>query len=363
MTLPPLVGHQTVRRRLAQAFRGGKLPQVLLITGPAGVGKQRVALWLAQLAVCEQTGLEPCGSCRACRLVDSLSHADVHWFVPVARSKASDPDKQIEEASQAIAQVLEERRSQPLYLPADGMAIHGIATVRLLQRRAALTPVEGGRRIFIVGDADRLVPQESSPEAANALLKLLEEPPAGSLFILTTVDPGLMLPTVRSRSVPVRLGGLKDDEVRSFLETHVRPIPSAEELGQRVASADGSIGRALAGGEEAGKAQQAARQLLEGVLAGAGPSLEQALRQPPWSARGEFTAMLDALAETLGEAARGVTGKPPRWPVPNGLLRHGEPGPLLEAMRHVSDAREAAWGNVNPQLLLAVLGQELAEVL
>src|SRR6476620_8398140 len=111
MTLPPLVGHRSVRRRLAQAYRGAKLPQVLLLTGPAGVGKQRLALWLAQLAVCEQTGLEPCGNCRACRLADSLSHADVHWFVPVARSKASDPEKQIEEASQAIAQVLEERRS------------------------------------------------------------------------------------------------------------------------------------------------------------------------------------------------------------------------------------------------------------
>ena len=363
MTLPPLIGHQTVRRQLAQAFRGAKLPQVLLLTGPAGLGKQRLALWLAQLAVCEHIALEPCGSCRSCRLVDSLSHPDVHWFVPVARSKASDPDKQVEEASQAIAQVMEERRSQPLYLATDGMAIHGIATVRLLQRRAALTPVEGGKRVFIVGEADRLVPQESSPEAANALLKLLEEPPSGSLFILTTVDAGLMLPTVRSRSVPIRLGRLSDDDVRVFLETHLRPVASAEELRQRVASADGSIGRALARGEEAGKAQQAASQLLEAVLAGSGPSLEQALRQPPWAARGEFTAMLDAVAETLSEAARGATGHEPRWPVPKGLLRHGDPGPLLEAMRHVADTREAAWGNINPQLLLAVLGQELAEVL
>jgi DNA polymerase-3 subunit delta' len=258
---------------------------------------------------------------------------------------------------------MEERRSQPLYHMSDGMAIHGIATVRLLQRRAALTSVEGGRRIFIVGDADRLVPQESSQEAANALLKLLEEPPAGSLFILTTVDPGLMLPTVRSRSVLVRLGRVSDDEVRSFLEAQLRPVPSGDELRQRVASAAGSIGRALAGGEEAGRAQQAARQLLEAVLAGSGPSLEQALRQPPWSARGEFTAMLDAVAETLSEAARGATGHTPRWPVPQGLLRHRNPDPLLKAMEYVADAREAAWGNVNPQLLLAVLGQELAEVL
>jgi DNA polymerase-3 subunit delta' len=363
MTLAPLIGHQTARRQLAQAFRSGKLPQVLLLTGTAGVGKQRLALWLAQLALCERSDLEPCSSCRGCRWVDSLSHPDLHWFVPIARSKASDPDKQVEEAAQSIAQVMEERRSQPLYPPSDGMAIHGIATVRLLQRRAALTPVEGGPRVFIVGDADRLVPQESSPEAANALLKLLEEPPAGSIFVLTTVDPGLMLPTVRSRSVLVRLSPASDDEVRSFLKAHLRPVPPDDEIRQRVASAAGSIGRALARGEEAGKAHQAARQLLEAVLTGSGPSLEQALRQPPWSARGEFTAMLDALAETLSEAARASTGHKPRWPVPQRLLRQRDPDPLLKAIEHVADAREAAWGNVNPQLLLAVLGQELAEVL
>jgi DNA polymerase III subunit delta' len=363
MTLPPLIGHQPARRRLAQAFRRAKLPQVLLVTGPVGVGKQRLALWLAQLALCERSDLEPCGSCRGCQLVDSLSHPDLHWFVPIGRPKASDPDKQVEEAAQSIAQLMEERRSEPLYPPSDGMAIHGIATVRLLQRRASLTSVAGGQRVFIVGDADRLVPQESSQEAANALLKLLEEPPAGSLFVLTTVDPGLMLPTVRSRAVLVRLSRVSDDEVRSFLKTHLRPVPSDDEIGQRVASAAGSIGRALARGEEAGKSYHAARELLEAVLNGSGPSLEQALRQPPWSARGEFTAMLDALAETLSEAARGATGHKPRLPVPHKLLQHADPGPLLKAVEHVADAREAAWGNVNPQLLLAVLGQELAEVL
>ena len=73
------------------------------------------------------------------------------------------------------------------------MASHGIAMVRLLQRRAALTSVEGGSRVFIIGEADRLVAQEASPEAANALLKLLEEPPPGSLFVLTTVEPRRLL--------------------------------------------------------------------------------------------------------------------------------------------------------------------------
>jgi DNA polymerase III subunit delta' len=363
MPLHPLIGHLGARRRLAKAAGTGKLPQVLLITGGTGVGKQRLALWLAQLVLCEHRGEEPCGNCRACRLVGTLSHPDVHWFVPIGRPKASDPDKQVEEAAQALAQVMEERRTQPLYSETEGTAIHGIATVRLLQRRAALTSVEGGRRVFIIGEADRLVPQESSQEAANALLKLLEEPPPGSLFILTTVDPSRLLPTMLSRAVPVRLGKLTDGEVREFLETQVRSRPSAEELEQRVAWSDGSIGRALASGEESGRAYQAARLLLEGVTAGAGPSLEQALRQAPWAARGEFTAMLDALAEMLGDAARESVGQKPRRSVPKSLQRHRSPDPLLKAMEHVADAREAAWGNVNPQILLAVLGQELAEVL
>jgi DNA polymerase-3 subunit delta' len=363
MPLHPLVGHNEARKRLAQGVQSERLPQVLVFAGPRGVGKQRLALWLAQLVLCEAAREEPCGSCRACRLVGGLAHPDLHWFVPIQRPKASEPDKQVEEASQALATAMEERRSQPLYVQSDGMASHGIAGVRLLQRRAALTSVEGGRRVFIIGEADRLVSQESSQEAANALLKLLEEPPPGSLFVLTTVDTQRLLPTVRSRAVLLRLGGLPDADVRGFLATSLRPAPSAAELEQRVAAAEGSIGRALTVGEESGRAQQAAERLLEAVMAGPGPSLEQALKQAPWSARGDFTAMLDALAETLSEAARETLGGSPRRPVPRALQRYGHPDRLLKAMEHVADAREAAWGNVNPQILLAVLGEELAEVL
>ena len=363
MPLPPLIGHQEVRSRLARALSKGKLPQVILLTGPAGVGKQRLGLWLAQLLLCERRSEEPCGCCRSCGLVLTLSHSDLHWFVPVPRPKGSDPEKQIDEAAGALAQALEDRRTQPLRAETDPMASHGIATVRLLQRRIALTSVEGGARVFILGEADRLVVQEASPEAANALLKLLEEPPLGSVFILTTEEPRRLLPTIRSRAAAVRLTRLQDEEVKQFLKHEVKPSLSEEELNRRVASAEGSIGRALGMGDEAGKARQAADQLLEAVLAGPRMTMERALRQPPWAARGEFTAMLDALAETLGAAARGASGHPVRRQVPRALLRHRDPAPLLQALEHVADAREAAWGNVNPQLLLAVLGTELAEVL
>jgi len=362
MPLHPLIGHQEVRSRLARALNQGKLPQVILLTGQSGVGKQRLALWMAQLLLCERPSEEPCGDCRACRLVLTLSHSDLHWFVPVPRPKASDADKQIDEAAGALAQAMDDRRQQPLRAETDPMASHGIATVRLLQRRAALTSVEGGARVFILGEADRLVVQEASPEAANALLKLLEEPPPGSVFILTTEEPRRLLPTIRSRAAAVRLRRLSDAEVRHFLR-EAKPTLSAGELNRRVAAAEGSIGRALSITDESGKAHQAAEQLLEAVLAGSGPTMERALYQPPWAARGEFTAMLDALAETLGEAARAALGHATRREVPRALLRHSDPVPLLQALEQVADAREAAWGNVNPQILIAVLGTELAEVL
>ncbi len=363
MPLPPIAGHRETRRRLARSTRAGTLPQVLLFTGPTGVGKQRLALWLAQLVLCEQGGEEPCGSCRPCRLVGGLGHADVHWFVPIPRPKAGDPDKQVDEAAEALAGVMEERRKRPLYCAPDGMASHGIAMVRLLQRRMALTSVEGGRRVFIVGDADRLVPQESSPEAANATLKLLEEPPAGALIVLTTLDPRRVLPTIRSRAAPVRLNRLTDDEVRSFLAEHTEPRWGPEKIEDRVAAAAGSIGAALGEGEDTGKAYRSAEQLLVAVLEGRGPAMERALGQATFAARGEFAAMLDALADTLGEAARGAMGQPVRRNVPAPLLRHRSPEPLLHAMGKVAEARELAAGNVNPQVLLAVLGEDLAEVL
>ena len=363
MPLAPLTGHLETRRRLAQAVRGDSLPQVLLLTGPTGVGKQRLALWLAQLLLCERHDEEPCGSCRACRLVIGLSHADLHWFVPIARPKAGDPDRQVDEAAETLAGIMEERRKHPLYTPADGMASHSIATVRLLQRKASLTSVEGGARVFIIGEADRLVPQESSPEAANATLKLLEEPPPGALYLLTTLDPRRVLPTIRSRAAPIRLNRLTDEAVRDFLRQHTEPRWSEEKIEQRAGLAAGSIGMALSEGEESGKAYRSAEQLLMAVAEGRGPALERALGQVTYSARGEFAAMLDALADTLGEAARGTMGQPVRRSIPQPLLRHRSPRPLLQAMERVAEAREAAAGNVNPQILLAVLGEELAEVL
>ena len=90
--------------------------------------------------------------------------------------------------------------------------------------------------------------------------------------------------------------------------------------------------------------------------------MQSALAQAPFAARGEFTALLDAVAETLTDAARGALGAASRRTVPASLQRR-DPEALVQAVARVEAARESAHGNVNPQLLLAVLGDELAEIL
>lgn len=351
MTLAPLTGHGDARHDALRALTQGSLPQVILVTGPQGVGKQRFALWLAQRLMCTGSTGEPCGTCPGCQRVLGLVHPDVHWFVPIARPKAGEPEKQMEEAAELLGAVMAERRTQPLWTAPDGMASHGIASARLVQRRASLTAAEGGWRVFIIGRAERLVPQESSPEAANALLKLLEEPPPRTLFVLTTAEPGLVLPTIRSRAVPLRLGRVTDGEVHEFLAAQ-RPELANTKV---IEAARGAIGAALNAGDDThAKAVRAAEEFLSAVADGTGASTERALRQAPWQARGDFTAMLDALAETLAAQARGAL---------TGSVRSiGNPAAKLAGVERVLEAREQAQGNVNPQLLLAVLADDLAQV-
>lgn len=341
-------------------MRGGRMPQVLLFEGAEGVGRQRLALWLGQLLLCEKQG--PCGKCRGCRLVTDLGHADLHWIVPILRPKATDADKQVDEAAELIGEIIAERRKSPLYGALDGMAIHPLATVRLIHRRAVLKSVEGGPKVFIIGHAERLAlgTEPGQDAAANALLKLLEEPPANTWVLLTATDAGRLLPTIQSRVVPVRLGRLTDAEVRQFLGAELKPTLSGAALEERVRTAEGSIGAAISASDAGAKSYAAAADLVDVALQGSVPRAERVLKQSPWAARGDFSAMLDALEQTLGDAARAASGMTPRRALPAALRAPRPVSRLLEAQRHVSAAREAAQGNVNPQLLVAVLTEDLA---
>ena len=338
--------------RLAGAIASIRFPQTALLAGPAGVGKQRLALWVAQALLCEQPASgRPCGNCTGCTRVQTLTHPDLHWFVPIPRPKAQDPAKQIEEAEALIGEVMAERREQSRYGRPDGMASHALASIRLLQRKVALTPALARRKVVVLGDAERLVVQDASPEAANAMLKVLEEPPANTFLLLTAADPQALLPTIRSRLVPIRVGRIPDEAVREFLSTQNPPV-SGPALDRQVGLAEGSIGRALWTKDDSAAADRAAERFLAAVSKGATAWSGSALAQPPWSARGEYTALLDAVSlrlrsNLLAERSEDRT-RQARW---------------SQALRRLETARFEAQGNANPQLGLAVLAQDLERLL
>lgn len=348
MVLRPLYGHEPLLSRLEGALASGRFPQATLMVGPAGVGKQRLALWVAQGLLCDSGPGQPCGSCASCKQVLGLNHPDLHWFIPVVRPKTGDQEKQVEEVEELLAEAVAERRANPLYGPPDPMASHPLASIRLLQRRVSLRPFQGARKVVLLGNAERLVVQEASQEAANALLKVLEEPPPDTFLILTAREAQALLPTIRSRLVPVRVGGIGDAAVRRFLSQELSAAPTGEALEQRAVLAEGSAGRAMAAGEAGQTADRAAERLLAAVKGGASRWAAAALAQPPWAARGDFTAGLDAIALRLREAARRDAGERPervsRW---------------VAAIRLVERTRDDAQGNVNPQLALAVLARDL----
>src|SRR5438552_5928702 len=169
------------------------------------------------------------------------------------------------------------------------------------------------------------------------------QPPADSIIITTAADPNALLPTILSRVVLVRLARIADSDVTAFAQQKLG-ITDKAELAQRVTTAEGCIGKLFAtipvrSGQPGGPGgDQAARFLKAPWLF--------ALGQVPFQARGGFTDMLDSLASRLrSEAQRG-----------------GDTGKLVEAIALVLDARDMAQGNVNPQLLAAVLAEDLHQI-
>ena len=216
MPIIDIYGHDHLRERLAESVRAGTLPASLLLMGPRGVGKQRLALWLAESLLCTEEDT-PCETCKTCRYVRALTHPDLHWVFPRPRLKDSDPD--LDQVRDDYAEATAERAANSgLYAAPSGSEGIYVATVRSLVQRAAMSPAMGKRKIFIVGDAERMVPQEGADMAANAFLKLLEEPPADTTIILTSSEPGALLPTIRSRVVAVRVPLVPNAAVRAFVE-------------------------------------------------------------------------------------------------------------------------------------------------
>jgi DNA polymerase III subunit delta' len=371
LSLPRLRGHAAAREHFVRAAREGAIPQSLLLHGPAGIGKERFGLWLGQLALCRAEGnVElPCGSCSSCRLIDRLEHPDLHWFFPLPRPESTSSEKLRDRREEARAAELASRRARADHVPSYEKApAHFLASILTIQQLAAVRPAMGARKVFVVGDVELMVPQEGSEEAANAFLKLLEEPPGHTTLVLTTSRPGALLPTIRSRVLPVRLAPLRDEEISSYL---VDELGLARPEADRIArAAQGSLGRALRliprddpSGEAARNRSRGRDLLLAAISSGEVPRFAVASAQAPAGGRGEFTQELEALGSWLRDLAAVAAGADAHVPDEEalGTLRRAieqysiHPLAAATAAERIGPALDLARGNVNPQAIIATL--------
>ena len=372
-TPPAFRGHDQLRASLRRALARRALPATVLIHGTPGGGKQSLAQWLARTRLC--TGeAKPCDRCNSCRLALRLEHPDIHWYFPLPRPKrASSPQKLAEALEDARHAALAEIRRQPLRAGGD-TEVKGIylAAVLTIRRRAHRRPAMSEEQFFIIGDAEYLVPQEASPEAANALLKLLEEPPDGSRFILTSGKPGSLLDTIRSRALPVHLPPLPVGEVAAFLEEECR----AEHATAMKAAAlsQGAIGAALgyldAEGAQSGQRDRSLALLRAVVEGRRADSYKAALGFGPAGARGllDLMAALQLWLRDLGAAGLGQDHRVVNTDELPFLRETSHrlaltPDRTARAVDQVEEARMLALGNVNPQLFISTLLLDLEETL
>ena len=354
MPIVPLYGHLPLRERLLGALAEGRLPATLLLHGPAGVGKQRLALWVGSALLCEAAP-RPCGICQSCRYCAELAHPDLHWIFP--RPRLKDADATHEDVRDDYAEAVAERvAAGGLYARSAGAEGIFVAAVRSVVHRAVMSPALARRKVFVVGDAERMVPQEGADMAANAFLKLLEEPPSDTVIILTSSEPGALLPTIRSRVVSLRVSPVGENDVKNFLaDPVVAKRLASEALPQdtpsRLAIAAGAPGELLGGNERDG-ARRNARRILDAAESGDRASaLRVAFSQGATGARGPFSDTLDQLAVLVHART-------------HSMIVSGDEHAAARSARSidaVERARELAGRNVSPNLITAELFRTLAE--
>lgn len=222
MPFRDVAGHRSLLALLAQSVVRGTTPATLLLAGPAGVGKWRVAVALAQALNCpdRQPDGDACGRCRSCERIARGVHVDVVALEPDDTGKIK------------------------------------IEVVRTMLDGCGYRPFEGQRRVVLIRDADAL-----NEAAQNASLKSLEEPPPATVFVLTSAAPDSLLRTVRSRTMRLTFGRVPADEVAAVLaRDHGIDATEAHRLAML---SDGSPGMALAlASSDGADTRDAAAELL-----------------------------------------------------------------------------------------------------
>jgi DNA polymerase III subunit delta' len=238
------LGNTAAVEHLRTAIAAGRLPHSLILAGPAGAGKYTLALMLAMAVECErqprdlwsngQSLASFCGVCRNCTRIASASNLEEQVDQAVAARE------DLREADKKDTRVLIQPHPDVLIIPPDPpQLLIKLGQVRTVIQRSHSLPGEAPRKIFIFTAANFM------KEAANSLLKVLEEPPDTVHLIILAENPGELLPTIRSRCALVRLGALPMEEIEMLLADRRSDVPPKQRtLIARLAQ--GAAGKALA---------------------------------------------------------------------------------------------------------------------
>lgn len=221
MHFDDVIGQNKVKQQLKRMLAENRIPHALLFAGSEGCGKLPMALALAQRLLCQHPTSEgeACGTCPSCRMAMKLAHPDLHFIFPTIKpsgqSSAVLSDQFLPEWRKQIAQ--SPYFSRQTWLKAMGVekqqSIIGVAEANNIITKLANVSSQGGYRVVVIWLAEQM-----NVECANKLLKILEEPPQQTVFILTSNHPERLLTTILSRTQRIDFSPLSVDDISSALQ-------------------------------------------------------------------------------------------------------------------------------------------------
>lgn len=311
-----ILGQSTAVQTLVHALRSGRVHHAYRFEGPDGVGKEMAAFALAQALVCErQQAALACGDCSACRRAVKISDEEPrvpqHPDVLLIGRGLYPPSALGTQSRETVAIGVEQIR-------------------RVILTRIGFPPHEGRALVIIVRAAHEL-----SQQAANALLKTLEEPPEKVHFVLTTSQPNRLLDTIRSRTLAVRFAPLPEDVLATILERHGKPTTVF-----RLAGGSASVALALAD-EDLARARAEFLQGADEAIEAPGIEAALAFAASRPDDRDALLEQLRHLAQHYALGARDIVGDTPR-----------SAGVLAGRHAIVTKAIDAVERNAQPALVL-----------
>ncbi len=243
--LSKVIGQDTAKHQLLTALANDRLAHAYLISGEEGLGAEELSIEMAKFILCHEPDkphLEPCQVCANCRKITSFQHPDVHYYFPVLKS-----------TEESDMQTMLEEKSEQLYsrVKVAGGSLHigdpenpEKNSIRGLLREVGLRSYEGNVKIFIITFVE-----EMNQESANALLKILEEPPPHTLYFLTTGQPAALLPTIVSRCQLVKLQKIRTETIEEQIQKIQRGEKDASGLISKLANGNFATALQLLSGD------------------------------------------------------------------------------------------------------------------